>query len=115
MILARDENWEEQDIEYIRHLSLSIGHAMGSLKENNFFESSIKVFKNTWFQFLIIAGIVASMFIPISLSTVGKSEIVPKDPYVINAPIEGVIQEVFTQNNDEVYIGTTLILSLIHI
>ena len=80
LILARDENWEEQDIEYIRHLSLSIGHAMGSLKENNFFESSIKVFKNTWFQFLIIAGLIASMFIPISLSTVGKSEIVPKRP-----------------------------------
>ena len=109
LILARDENWEEQDIEYIRHLSASIGHAMGSLKENNFFESSIKVFKNTWFQFLIIAGLIASMFIPISLSTVGKSEIVPKDPYVINAPIEGVIQEVFIQNNDNVDIGTTLI------
>ena len=52
----------------------------GIIKENNFFESSIKVFKNTWFQFLIIAGLIASMFIPISLSTVGKSEIVPKDP-----------------------------------
>ena len=38
-----------------------------------------------------------------------KSEIVPKDPYVINAPIEGVIKEVFVQNNDDVDIGTTLI------
>ena len=38
-----------------------------------------------------------------------NQKLFPKDPYVINAPIEGVIQEVFIQNNDDVDIGTTLL------
>ena len=30
---------------------------MGSLKENNFFETSAKIIRKTWFQFLFLAGI----------------------------------------------------------
>ena len=67
LLLVRDESWTEQEIEYIRHLSNSVGHAMGSLKENNFFESTAKLIRKTWFQFLVIAGIVASMFYPVPM------------------------------------------------
>ena len=109
LLLVRDEEWSEQEIEYIRHLSNSIGHAMGSLKENNFFETAAKTIKNTWFQFIVLAGITASMFYPVSLSTIGQAEIVPKDPNVINAPIDGVIKEVFVENNDEVSLNIPLI------
>ena len=109
LLLVRDEEWSEQEIEYIRHLSNSIGHAMGSLKENNFFETAAKTIRNTWFQFVVLAGITASMFYPVSLSTIGQAEIVPKDPNVINAPIDGVIKEVFVENNDEVSLNLPLI------
>ena len=34
------------------------------------FESAAKLIRKTWFQFLVIAGIVASMFYPVSLSTI---------------------------------------------
>ena len=109
LLLVREEEWSEQEIEYIRHLSSSIGHAMGSLKENNFFETSAKIIRKTWFQFLFLAGITASMFYPVSLSTIGQAEIVPEDPNFINAPINGVIKEVFVNNNDEVNLNTPLI------
>ncbi len=109
LLLVRDEEWSEQEIEYIRHLSNSIGHAMGSLKENNFFETAAKIIKKTWFQFIVFAGITASMFYPVSLSTIGQAEIVPKDPNVINAPIDGVIKDVFVENNDEVSLNIPLI------
>ena len=109
LLLVRDESWTEQEIEYIRHLSNSVGHAMGSLKENNFFESAAKLIRKTWFQFLVIAGIVASMFYPVSMSTIGQAEIAPKEPNIINAPIDGVIKEVYVENNDEVNLKTPLL------
>ena len=109
LLLVRDESWTEQEIEYIRHLSNSVGHAMGSLKENNFFESAAKLIRKTWFQFFVVAGIVASMFYPVSMSTIGQAEIAPKEPNIINAPIDGVIKEVYVENNDEVNLETPLL------
>ena len=83
---------------------------MGSLKENNFFESTAKLIRKTWFQFLVIAGIVASMFYTVSMSTIGQAEIAPKEPNIINAPIDGVIKEVLVKNSDPVEFNQPLFI-----
>ena len=35
MLLCREDEWNEEEIEFIKHLSSTIGHAFGSLSKNN--------------------------------------------------------------------------------
>ena len=109
LILNRNESWTEQEIEYLRHLGTTIGHAMGSLLTKNIFEKMFTIMRSAFFQFILFSGIIASMFIPVSLSVIGQAEIIPNNPSIINAPIDGVIDEILVDNNDKVSKQTPLV------
>ena len=54
MLLCREDEWNEEEIEFIKHLSSTIGHAFGSLSKNNsfisfkfFYVMKIKIFTFT--------------------------------------------------------------------
>ena len=102
LLLVRNEEWSDQEIEYVNHLSSAIGHAMGALHKDHPFEKFIKLLKNTFIRFMLLTALVGSMFIPISLSTIGSMEVVPENPYYINSPIGEVVENVLVENNDEV-------------
>ena len=51
LLLVRDEEWSEQEIEYIRHLSSSIGHAMGLSKKIISSKHLQKLFAKLGFSF----------------------------------------------------------------
>tara|TARA_B100000674_G_scaffold487982_1_gene499335 strand:- start:954 stop:2288 length:1335 start_codon:yes stop_codon:yes gene_type:complete len=102
LLLVRNTAWSDQEIEYLNHLSSAIGHAMGALQKDHTFEKFIKFLKNTFVRFILIAALIGSMFIPISLSTIGTVEVVPQNPYYINSPLAEVVEEVLVENNDEV-------------
>ena len=100
LLLVRNDEWSEQEIEYLNHLSSAIGHAIGALQKDHPFEKFIKLLKNTFIRFIVVSALIGSMFIPISLSTIGSVEVVPQNPYYINSPLEEVIEEVLVENND---------------
>ena len=102
LLLVRNEEWSDQEIEYVNHLSSAIGHAMGALHKDHPFEKFIKLLKNTFIRFMLLTALVGSMFIPISLSTIGSMEVVPQNPYYINSPLGEVVEDVLVENNDEV-------------
>jgi hypothetical protein len=109
LVLNRNESWTEQEVEYLRHLGTTIGHAMGSLVDKNIFEKMFTIMRSAFFQFILFSGIIASMFIPVSLSVIGQAEIIPNNPSIINAPIDGVIDEILVDNNDKVSKQTPLV------
>ena len=82
---------------------------MGSLVDKNIFEKMFTIIRSALFQFILFSGIIASMFIPVSLSVIGQAEIIPNNPSIINAPIDGVIEEILVDNNDEVSKHTPLV------
>ena len=100
LLLVRNDEWSEQEIEYLNHLSSAIGHAIGALQKDHPFEKFIKLLKNTFIRFIVVSALIGSMLIPISLSTIGSVEVVPQNPYYINSPLEEVIEEVLVENND---------------
>ena len=50
LLLVRNDEWSDQEIEYVNHLSSAIGHAMGALHKDHPFEKFIKLLKNTLFD-----------------------------------------------------------------
>ena len=90
LLLVKNSEWSEQEIEYLNHLSSAIGHAMGALQKDHPFEKLIKFLKNTFVRIILTAALIGTMFIPISLSTIGSVEVIPQNPYHINSPLEEV-------------------------
>ena len=82
---------------------------MGSLVDKNIFEKMFAIIRSTFFQFILFSGIVTIMFIPVSLSVIGQAEIIPNNPSIINAPIDGVIDDILVDNNDKVLQQTPLV------
>ena len=110
MLLCREDNWTDEEIEYVKHLSATIGHALGSLTNHNTLMGVFKYLRNSFFQFFILLALIASMFIPVKLSTIGKMEIIPKEPNFINSPLNAVAQKILIENNEEITINQSIIL-----
>ena len=51
----------------------------------------------------------AAMWWPVVLSALAPAEVVPRDPQVISAPIDGVVREVLVLPNEPVTAGTPLL------
>ena len=49
------------------------------------------------------------MFIPVTLSTIGKMEIIPEEPNFINSPLNAVVQKVLIENNEVIEINQPII------
>ncbi len=110
LLLCREDNWTDEEIEYVKHLSATIGHALGSLTNHNTLMGVFKYLRNSFFQFFILLALIASMFIPVKLSTIGKMEIIPKEPNFINSPLNAVAQKMLIENNEEITINQSIIL-----
>ena len=102
MLLMRNEDWTEQEIEFLKHLSSTIGHAIGSFSHPKWSSSILENIRNKYVQTSIFALIVLAMFLPVTLSTIGQVEVIPKDPDYINSPLDGVIEEILIENNDDI-------------
>ena len=109
LLLCRQAQWNEEEIEYLKHLSSTIGHAVASLTKRNSLFRLFSYLRNSFFQFVIFSALLASMFIPVTLSTIGKMEIIPEEPNFINSPLNAVVQKVLIENNEVIEINQPII------
>jgi multidrug resistance efflux pump len=57
---------------------------------------------------LVIAASVLACFVPVRLTVLAPAEITAKDPFVVRAPLDGVIDHVYAQPNARVAAGAPL-------
>lgn len=107
MLLTRKSPWIDRDSLIAERLAGTFAHAWLSL--NN----SAKVL--TWLKpGKRAAAIAASLFaflsvVPVSLTTLAPAEVGPASPFIVAAPIEGVIEDIPIETNAEVKKGDVLL------
>ena len=110
LLLGRQKQFTDNDIELVRHLSFSYGHAFNSfLKDisiNNYFKKYFKG-KKSWKIYLSIFII---LLLPLRLTSTAPVEVVAKKPILVTAPFDGVVKEIVINNNDKVKFGDLLVL-----
>lgn len=67
--------------------------------------SLIRPFANRWLQLLVLAVVVAAMFVPIELSVLAPARSAPANPAIVSAPLDGVIRSVLVPPNQSVKQG----------
>lgn len=106
--LAREKEWQQNELTLLKHLTETYAHAWGALVGKNSFASMSKI-KN-YRKVILVALLMLTSFIPIQMSALAPVEIVAKDPIIVSAPIDGVIAKIqqqpnnFVKQNDEIFI-----------
>jgi len=109
LLLARDEEWTDQDIALLGRASDFYGHAWAVLHH----PSPITQWKQKltaipkW-HLKLAAGIILVLLFPVRLSVLAPAEVVAHDPAVIRSPMDGVIEKVLVRPNQPVVEGDML-------
>lgn len=108
MILTREVPWQEREIVIATRLAGTFAHAWQAL-------APVQRLSPSWLlpgrrTALVAAGVLAALgFVPVSLTTLAPVEIVPRDPFVVAAPIDGVVEDIPVDANSSVEPGTLLV------
>ncbi len=105
--LAREVPWQEGEKGLLRRFAKTVAHAWWALLASR--PPFTKwMWKRRWtWGLLLLAGLAMAM--PVHLSVLAPAELIPKDPVIVTAPLEGVIAEVLVQPNTPVKAGDLLI------
>ncbi|UJP05608.1 MAG: HlyD family efflux transporter periplasmic adaptor subunit [Nitrosomonas sp.] len=103
--LERESAWSDDELFLIKRLADTYAHAWGYFDKHRQFRSWLLSRKTLW-----TAGILLStlFLLPIQHSTLGPVSVIAKDPWVVSAPIDGVIASIPAEPNQTVSPGLTL-------
>ena len=110
LLLARNEVFDENEIELARHLSVTYGHAFNSFLKDLSIKKYYKKYltgKKSWKIYLAIFVI---LILPIRITSTAPVDVVPKNPNLVTAPFDGVVKRIVANNNDKVKSGDLLVL-----
>ncbi|MDN5053542.1 efflux RND transporter periplasmic adaptor subunit [Aliarcobacter butzleri] len=101
-LLFKEENWDENDILMLKHLSSSLAYFLFAMRRCSLFQSLKKIsFKSRYFKIAAVFLFVL-MLMPVRLSVLAPLEVDAKNPYVVSSPLNGVIEEVKVFPNDKI-------------
>lgn len=110
LLLAREEPLGDGDRQLLGILADAYGHAWGAQRARRRFGDgpSSLVKRRRWIIGALALGVVAAGFIPVRQSALAPAEISAREPAVIRAPLEGVVDNVLVRPNEQVVDGQTL-------
>jgi multidrug efflux pump subunit AcrA (membrane-fusion protein) len=109
LVLAREDAWVDQDLIIARRLAAVYAHAFQALKgpEKRFGRRLNQL--SRWHAVGLVAVIATLALIQVPLSALAPVEIIAHDPFVVAAPIDGVIEAVAVEPNQLVKLGELLV------
>jgi GAF domain-containing protein len=109
LLLARSLAWQESEKRILGRLGETAAHALEALhlRRRRKLRPNRRVGK--LIAWAVAAGLAAAMFVPVPLSVLAPAEVAPLDPFVVRAPLDGVIRSVDVRANQPVASGETLL------
>ena len=107
LLLAREVIWQEADMIVARRLAECFAHAWSAL-------AGVRRLKRTsgWRSYAaagVCLAALAALAIPVPLTVLAPGQIVARDPYVVAAPIDGIVDEISIEPNANVGEGDMLL------
>ncbi len=106
--LDRDKEFSEMERVLLSDLSVAYGFGYEALKErkekNTQFLTRIYKSENKYKKYILGALVIASLF-PVRLKITAPMEIVPRQPFIISVPYDGVMRDITVEPNQSVEAG----------
>ncbi len=108
LLLFREQQWSEAECGICQHIGGSAGHALFALRRQQPLRGIIPRLRQrkVLFAAIFIIGLILAM--PVRLSTLAPVEVIPKDPYVVASPLDGVVEKVEVAPNQLIDKGDLL-------
>lgn len=101
LILVRDEPWKDSELALLNYLAETYVHAAAGLNKRKPVWGKISPHKKRiWMGIAAVLSVIAVL--PISQTTLAPAEIVARDPFIIKAGIDGVVDEITVEPNQQV-------------
>jgi hypothetical protein len=102
LLLARDQPWQEGEGRLLVELADIYGHAWAALRGPRRYAWRRLWHRSHRLKAAIALALVGLLFLPVTQSALAPAEVVPLEPAVVRAPLDGVIEQVVVQPNQEV-------------
>ena len=106
LLFTRDTPFKDNERPQIQRLSQIFGVTASAMGQKKRARMTLKK-RNYFYGTLIALGLLS--FIPVPMTTLAPAEIVAANPYVITAPMDGVVEQILVPPNTLVSEGTPLI------
>ncbi len=109
LLLAREEPWSEQDLPLAAELGAIYRHAFAlHLLSRPWTARTGAAFRRYRLWPLLLVSLTALLCIPVHLSVLAPAEVTAKDPFLVRAPQDGVIDSFHVRPNQQVKRGQLL-------
>ena len=108
LLFGRDTGWQDSETVLAQRAVEAYSHAYAALSGR----SSGWTRKLSFSRVLklgIAAALVGVLLMPVRLSVLAPAEIIPKDPVIVAAPLDGVVETIHVEPNSQVSEGTLIV------
>lgn len=107
--MTREQDFHPSEVRATTLATDAYAHAWRALNPEAGKKGFLRLLGTRLTRWAIAALAVAAMFAPVRQSVLAPSEIVPFDPVVVSAPVDGVVAKFHVDPNTKVEAGTTLL------
>lgn len=109
LLLAREQAWTDEERALAGELGTLFGHALHALRPRASLWHQLRgVLRRRRMWWKVAMGLLVVCLVPVRLSALAQAEVTPADPFVVRAPLDGVIDRMQVAPNQPVAAGTPL-------
>ena len=109
LLLARDQAFNEHERALLAELAGSYGHALAAFRPREHVLSRLQsLLKPGRTQRRALLGLLLVSLVPVRLSVLAPAEVSPREPFLVRAPLDGIIGRFHVQPDQAVEAGSPL-------
>lgn len=105
LLALRGKDWTEGDLIVGKRLAGTYSHALQALTPPSLLRH---ITIPRWLKLAAPSAVLAALLVPVPLTTLAPFEVIPDNPGIVSAPIDGVISEILVDPNARVSRGQPL-------
>lgn len=109
VVFAREQPWTPVDEALLAELARVWSHALAAFSPRASWMERVKLALRVGkYRRRVLIAAACALVVPVPLTVLAPAEVTPKDPFVVRAPLDGVIDRLFAQPNQRVEAGAPL-------
>jgi hypothetical protein len=109
LLLAREDAWQEGELALAAELGSIFSHGLTLHQRKIPLRDKLRsTGKSLYVKIGLAAALLLGLLIPVHLSVLAPAEVTAKDPFLVRAPLDGVIEQFYISPNQAVIAGQVL-------
>ncbi|HZY32328.1 MAG TPA: HlyD family efflux transporter periplasmic adaptor subunit [Rhodanobacter sp.] len=109
LLLAREQPWRDEEVALAGELGALLGHALFALRpRERWWRTTWTALRTRKLAWRVALALLVICLIPVRLSALASAEVTPVDPFVVRAPLDGVVNRLGVTPNQPVRAGALL-------